>query len=69
MNNKLNVADNLLLFGVIAVVAVMAFGVIGALIASVFFAIKIFFVVVAIGVGWKVVTSVTGGKKRGELNR
>ena len=69
MNRKLSMADDLLLWGVIAVVAVIAFSIVGAIISTVFFALKIFFVVLAIGVGIKVVSAIGGGKQRRELNR
>ena len=69
MNRKASIADDLLLWGVIAVVAVIAFSIVGAIISTVFFALKIFFVVLAVGVGIKVVSSIGGAVKRRELNR
>ncbi len=69
MNKKLSFADDLLLWAVIGVVAFLAFGIVGALFATILFAIKVFVVVVAIGVGVKVVGAITGGGKRRELNR
>lgn len=69
MNRKLSFADDLLLWGVIAVVAFIVFSFVGALISTVWFAIKIFFVVVAVGAGIKVVSAISGGAKRRELNR
>jgi hypothetical protein len=69
MNKKLSLADDLLLWGAIAVVAFLAFGILGALFATFLLAIKVFVLVVAIGVGIKVVGAITGGSKRGELNR
>lgn len=69
MNRKLSMADDLLLWGAIAVVAFLVFGVIGAIVSTVVFAIKVFVVVVAIGVGVKVVSAITTGSRRRELNR
>lgn len=69
MNRKLSIADDLLLWGVIAVVAFLAFGIVGALISTVWFAIKVFVVVVAVGAGVKVVSAIGGGSKRRELPR
>lgn len=69
MNKKLSLADDLLLWGVIALVAFLAFGIIGAIISTAIFALKVFVVVVAIGVGVKVVSAIGGSSKRRELNR
>ena len=69
MNKKLSFADDLLLWAVIGVVAFVAFSIVGALISTVWFAIKVFVVVVAIGAGVKVVSAIGGGSKRRELHR
>lgn len=70
MNAKANLADNLLLYGVIAVVAFVVFGIFAAVIHTIVLAIKIVILVAALGVGLKVVTAVTGGsERRRELKR
>ena len=61
MNRKLSIADDLLLWVVIAVVAVVAFSIVGAIISTVFFALKVFVVVLAIGAGVKVVSAIGSG--------
>ena len=48
MNSKANLADNLLLLGVIGVLAVVAFGLLAAIVGTILFAIKVIIVVVAI---------------------
>ncbi len=69
MNSKANMADNALLIGVIAVVAFLIFGVIGAFLATVMFAIKLVVIIAALAVGWRVVNVISGGDKRRELKR
>ena len=69
MNSKANLADNLLLYAVIAVVAFVLFGVLAAVIHTIVFAIKVMVLVIALGVGWKVVNAISGGEKRRELKR
>jgi hypothetical protein len=67
MNAKANMADNALLIGVVVVVAFVALGVIGAVISTVLFAIKLVILVAALAIGWRVVTAISGGAKRREL--
>ena len=69
MNSTLEKADNALLWIVGIVVAVLLFGVIGAIVKTVIFAIKLVIVIAAIGVGVKVATAISGGSRRRELNR
>lgn len=69
MNKALDRADNALLWIVGIVVALMLFGIVGALIKTVLFAIKLVIVVAAIGVGVKVASAITSGGKRRELGR
>ena len=68
MNSKANLADNLLLLGVIGVLAVVAFGLLAAIVGTILFAIKVIIVVVAIGIGGRIVNALSGGKKK-ELGR
>ncbi|MEY2398928.1 MAG: hypothetical protein QOJ00_2102 [Actinomycetota bacterium] len=69
MSSKLDIADNLLLVGVVAVVAIVVLGFISAIIGTILFAIKVVIVIAALGIGWRVVTAITGGDKRRELKR
>ena len=69
MNSALDKADNALLWIVGIVVALLLFGVVGAIVKTVIFAIKLVIVIAAIGVGVKVATAITGASRRRELNR
>ncbi len=69
MNSKANMADNALLIGVIAIVAFLIFGVIGAFLSTVLFTIKLVVIIAALAVGWRVVNVISGGAKRRELKR
>ena len=69
MSSALQKADNALLWVVIGVVALVAFGILSTIISTIFFAIKIVIIIAAIGVGVRVATSITGGRRRRELNR
>ncbi len=69
MNSKANMADNALLIGVIAIVAFIIFGVIGAFLSTVLFTIKLVVIIAALAVGWRVVNVISGGAKRRELKR
>lgn len=69
MNRKVNLADNLLLVGVVVVVGIIALWLVSAVISTILFAVKVLIVVVAIAIGWRVVNAVTGGDKRRELKR
>ncbi len=69
MRSNLERADNALLIVVVAVVAFVLFGIVGALISTIWFAIKLVIVMAALAVGWRVVTAISGGAKRRELNR
>ena len=68
MSSKLEMADTALLWVVVGVVALVAFGVIGTIISTIFFAIKVVIVIAAIAIGVRVATAITGGRRR-ELNR
>lgn len=69
MSSVLDKADNALLWIVGIVVALMLFGLVGTIISTIFFAIKLVIVIAAIGVGVKVATAIAGGSRRRELNR
>lgn len=69
MKRSLSIADDLLLWGVIGIVVLIAFSVVGAIISTVFFALKVFIVVLAVGLGFKAVSAIGGVAKRRELNR
>ena len=69
MNSKANMADNALLIGVVVLGVFLVFGVIGAVISTVMFAIKLVIIIAALAVGWRVVTAISGGDKRRELKR
>lgn len=64
MNSKVNLADNLLLVGVIAVIGLVAFWFVSAIIGTILFAFKVFIVVIAIGLGWRVVSALTHKRER-----
>ena len=69
MNSTLEKADTALLWVVVGVIALVAFSVIGTIISTIFFAIKVVIVIAAIGIGVRVATAIAGGSKRRELNR
>lgn len=67
MNRKVNLADNLLLVGVVVVVGILALWLVSAVISTILFAVKVLIVVVALAIGWRVVTAISGGDKKREL--
>jgi hypothetical protein len=69
MSGLADKADNALLWVVGIVVVFLLFGVIGTIISTLMFAIKLVIIVAAIGVGVRVATAITGGRRRRELNR
>lgn len=68
-NNKLKVADNLLLVGVVAIVALVVIGLVASVIHTIIFAIKVLCLVVVVAVGFRVVKAISGGDKPRELKR
>ncbi len=69
MASNLEKADNALLIVVLVVGAFIAFSIVGALISTIWFAIKMVIIIAALAVGWRVATAIGSGAKRRELNR
>lgn len=68
MSSNLEKADNALGIVVLAVVAFVLVGIVGAIISTIWFAIRLVIVLAVLAAGWRVGTAISGGSKRRELN-